>query len=70
MCHSKGLKIGIYTDIGKIGCGGKTGSYGYYQQEKEYYNILQENVWAYSRKTFGCWLFFCISSLLAHKFRS
>jgi hypothetical protein len=31
--HSKGLKIGIYTDIGKIGCGGKTGSYGHYQQD-------------------------------------
>ena len=29
--HSKGLKIGIYTDIGIIGCGGNTGSYGHYQ---------------------------------------
>ena len=31
--HSKGLKIGIYTDIGRVGCGGRVGSYGYYQQD-------------------------------------
>lgn len=31
--HSKGLKIGIYTDLGRVGCGGKMGSYGYYQQD-------------------------------------
>ena len=31
--HSLGLKIGIYTDIGLIGCGGRVGSYGYYQQD-------------------------------------
>lgn len=31
--HSKGLKIGIYTDLGEIGCGGRVGSYGYYQKD-------------------------------------
>lgn len=31
--HSKGLKIGIYTDLGKVGCGGRIGSYGHYQQD-------------------------------------
>ncbi|MFX3635377.1 MAG: cohesin domain-containing protein [Candidatus Pristimantibacillus sp.] len=31
--HSKGMKIGIYTDTGRVGCGGKVGSYGYYQQD-------------------------------------
>ncbi|WP_171681431.1 cohesin domain-containing protein [Paenibacillus planticolens] len=40
--HSKGLKIGIYTDIGQIGCGGNTGSYGYYQQD-----VNQFTEWGY-----------------------
>lgn len=32
--HSKGLKAGIYTDIGSSGCGGAAqGSYGHYQQD-------------------------------------
>lgn len=40
--HSKGLKIGIYTDLGRIGCGGNIGSYGYYQQDV---NLFAE--WGY-----------------------
>lgn len=32
--HSKGLKAGIYTDVGRDGCGGANqGSYGHYQQD-------------------------------------
>ncbi len=32
--HAKGLKAGIYTDIGSSGCGGAAqGSYGHYQQD-------------------------------------
>lgn len=32
--HSKGLKAGIYTDVGIDGCGGaRQGSYGHYQQD-------------------------------------
>jgi alpha-galactosidase len=31
--HSKGLKAGIYTDIGPTGCGLPHGSYGFYQQD-------------------------------------
>ncbi|MFF8868389.1 glycoside hydrolase family 27 protein [Streptomyces sp. NPDC015139] len=34
--HSKGLKIGIYTDAGRDGCGGKTqGSYDHVQQDMD-----------------------------------
>ncbi len=32
--HAAGLKVGLYTDAGSEGCGGKTqGSYGHYQQD-------------------------------------
>jgi alpha-galactosidase len=32
--HAAGLKLGLYTDAGRQGCGGKTqGSYGHYQQD-------------------------------------
>ncbi|HTR89494.1 MAG TPA: glycoside hydrolase family 27 protein [Solirubrobacteraceae bacterium] len=32
--HAAGLKVGLYTDAGREGCGGKTqGSYGHYQQD-------------------------------------
>jgi hypothetical protein len=32
--HAAGLKVGIYTDAGNIGCGGyNQGSYGHYQQD-------------------------------------
>ena len=33
--HNRGLKAGIYTDLGKKGCSGRTGSYGYYQQDAD-----------------------------------
>lgn len=28
--HGKGLKLGIYADVGKLTCAGFPGSYGYY----------------------------------------
>ena len=31
--HSKGLKLGIYTDIGNLTCGGYPGSYGFYETD-------------------------------------
>ncbi len=32
--HSRGLRVGIYTDAGSDGCGGANqGSYGHYQQD-------------------------------------
>jgi alpha-galactosidase len=32
--HASGFKVGLYTDAGSEGCGGKTqGSYGHYQQD-------------------------------------
>jgi alpha-galactosidase len=32
--HAAGLRVGLYTDAGREGCGGKTeGSYGHYQQD-------------------------------------
>ncbi len=41
--HSKGLKAGIYTDIGVDGCGGsKQGSYGHYAQD-----MLQFERWGF-----------------------
>ncbi len=35
--HETGLKVGLYTDAGSEGCGGKgQGSYGHYQQERQH----------------------------------
>eukprot|EP01102_Stenamoeba_stenopodia_P004982 TRINITY_DN15485_c0_g1_i1.p1 TRINITY_DN15485_c0_g1~~TRINITY_DN15485_c0_g1_i1.p1 ORF type:complete len:449 (+),score=58.88 TRINITY_DN15485_c0_g1_i1:71-1348(+) len=33
--HSKGLKLGLYTDIGTNTCGGYPGSYGYYELDAQ-----------------------------------
>ena len=33
--HSKGLKLGVYTDIAKGSCGHGPGSYGFYQTDAE-----------------------------------
>jgi alpha-galactosidase len=33
--HSKGLKFGIYTDVGSVSCAGYTGSHGYEAQDAQ-----------------------------------
>ena len=33
--HSKGLKLGIYADVGNKTCAGFPGSYGYYELDAE-----------------------------------
>lgn len=33
--HSKGLKLGIYADVGKNTCAGYPGSLGYYEKDAQ-----------------------------------